>query len=244
MPDSQHSPLLSDAYAELAGLLLASETFEDFSQQMAELAARTVPAAATCAITLALDDRIVTVASADALGRLLDEQQYDIDEGPCLEAVRTGQAISSPDVSSETRWDGYPSTVLAHGIGSIYSEVLLVNGRPLGALNMYADAPGAFTPEVRSLVRALAHLAAAGMAGALKNFDEVTLTSRLRRALSTRGVIDQAVGIIIATQHIAPEEAFGVLRRISQTRNVRLHEVARELVNRAGGESAPGTARG
>ena len=84
-----------------------------------------------------------------------------------------------------------------------------VHGRSLGALNMYAHAPNAFSPEVKSLVRALAHLAAAGMAGALKNFDEITLTNRLRRALSTRGVIDQAVGIIIAHQHLTPEEAFG-----------------------------------
>ena len=81
--------------------------------------------------------------------------------------------------------------------------------------------------------RLVAHLTAAGMAGALKNFDEITLTNRLRRALSTRGVIDQAVGIIIAHQHLTPEEAFAVLRRISQTRNVRLHEVAKDLVTRA-----------
>jgi len=231
-------PVLSDAYAELAGLLLASETFDGFSQQIAELAARTVPVAATCAITLALDGRVVTVASADALGRLLDEQQYDIDEGPCLEAVRTGRAVSAPDVASETRWDGYPGTVLEHGIGSIYSEPLLVRGLTLGALNMYAHAPDSFAPDVKSLVRALAHLAAAGMAGALNNFDEITLTSRLRRALSTRGVIDQAVGIIIAHQHLTPEDAFAVLRRISQSRNIRLHEVAREIVIRASGDAS------
>ena len=239
---ADQDPQLSDAYAELAGLLLASETFDDFAQQIAELAARTVPVAATCAITLALDGRVVTVASADPLGRLLDEQQYDIDEGPCLETVRTGRAVDVSDVAAEARWDGYPTVVLGHGIGSIYSEPLLVSGRTLGALNMYAHAAGAFTPEVQTLVRALAHLAAAGMAGALKNFDEITLTDRLRRALSTRGVIDQAVGIIIAHQHITPEEAFGVLRRISQTRNVRLHEVARELVTRASVKGAPDTA--
>jgi GAF domain-containing protein len=226
-------PLLSDAYAELAGLLLSSESFDDFSQQVAELATRAVPVATTCGITVSLDGRVVTVASADPLGRLLDEEQYDIDEGPCLEAVRTGEAVSAPDVASEDRWDRYPSVVHEHGIGSIYSVPLLVRGRSLGALNMYADAAHAFTPEVRSLVRALAHLTAAGMAGALKNFDEITLTNRLRRALSTRGVIDQAVGIIIAHQHLTPEEAFAVLRRISQTRNVRLHEVARDLVTRA-----------
>ena len=238
-PDHQR---LSDAYAELAGLLLASETFDDFSQQVAELAARTVQVAATCGITLSLNGRVVTVASADPLGRLLDEQQYDVDEGPCLEAVRTGRAVNAPDVASESRWDGYPPIVLAHGIGSIYSEPLLVHGRALGALNMYAHAPDAFTPEVKSLVRALAQLTAAGMAGALKNFDEITLTSRLRRALSTRAVIDQAVGIIIAHQHVSPEEAFGVLRRISQTRNIRLHEVARELVTRVSGETSSDSA--
>ena len=107
-----------------------------------------------------------------------------------------------------------------------------MRGRALGALNMYAARPTRCAPAREPHARS-------GQPGrrrpgrCLANFDEITLTSNLRRALSTRGVIDQAIGIVIAHQHLTPEEAFDVLRRISQSRNVRLHQVASELVIRA-----------
>jgi GAF domain-containing protein len=224
--------LLTGAYAELAGLLLASTTFDELTQQVAELAARTVPVAATCAITVAVDGRPLTVAAADGLGRLLDEQQYVLDEGPCLQAVRTREPVRSDDLATDTRWDGYPARALAHGIGAVYSVPLLVGGRALGALNMFAGAAHAFDAPARDLIGALGNLAAAGMAGALANYDEITLTGHLRRALSTRGVIDQAIGIVIAHQHCTPAQAFDVLRGISQARNIRLHQIAAELVER------------
>ena len=230
---------LTDAYAELAGLLLATATFDELTQQIADLAARTVPAAATCAITVAVDDRPLSAAASDSLGALLDEQQYDIHEGPCLEAVRTREPVRADDLARETRWDGYPPRVLAHGVGSVYSVPLLVRGRALGALNMYARTAHAFDAPARDLIRALGNLAAAGLAGALANFDEITLTSNLRRALSTRGVIDQAIGIVIAHQHGTPAQAFDVLRSISQTRNVRLHQVATDLVERTATQPRP-----
>ena len=102
---------LTDAYAELAGLLLATATFDELTQQIADLAARTVPAAATCAITVAVDDRPLSAAASDSLGALLDEQQYDIHEGPCLEAVRTREPVRADDLARENRWDGYPRRV-------------------------------------------------------------------------------------------------------------------------------------
>ena len=119
MAQDDPSSIMSDALAELAGLLLGAESFDDLAEQIAQLAARTVPAAATCAITLSVADRALTVATADPLGRLLDEQQYDIDEGPCLEAIRTRVIVTAGDLATDTRWDGYPARALAHGIASV-----------------------------------------------------------------------------------------------------------------------------
>ena len=90
------------------------------------------------------------------------------------------------------------------------------------ALNMYSAAPHSFDADAVHLIGGLANLAAAGMAGALASYD-ISLTSRLRRALGTRGAIDQAIGIIIAGQPCTLAEALDVLRRVSQTRNLRLH---------------------
>jgi hypothetical protein len=93
------SGLTHAALAELAGLLMATRSFEQLMQRIAELAARTVPDAVTCGITLSQDGHVVTVASADPLARLLDEQQYELDQGPCLQALNTGLVVSAADLS-------------------------------------------------------------------------------------------------------------------------------------------------
>src|SRR6476469_10324570 len=100
--------LTPSALSELAGLLMATSTFDDLMQAVADLAARAVPAASTCGITLSENGHVITVASADALARLLDEQQYELDDGPCLQAMRTGTAVFTDDVTVETRLNGYP----------------------------------------------------------------------------------------------------------------------------------------
>lgn len=226
-----HSALpLSDALGELAALLLAADTVDDLTEQVAQLATRFIPAAVTCGITVSAAGRVLTVASADGLGRLLDEQQYDIDEGPCLEAIRTKQVVTAPDLATEDRWQPYPTRALAHGIAFVHSTPMLVLDECIGALNMYADTRNAFAAADVEATRALAALASAGAAGALRYADEATLTDHLRTALRSREVIDQAIGIVVAREHCPPQQAFAILRTISQTRNVRLNEVAAELV--------------
>jgi GAF domain-containing protein len=215
---------------ELAGLLMATESFEEVMQRIAGLAARLVPSAATCGITLAQDGHVVTVASADALARLLDEQQYELDEGPCLEALRTGQVVAAEDLSRESRWNGYPPRAFAHGVRTVYSSPLVVGDQTIGAINMYARPAHAFDPDARASIAQLTALAAATTTAAMRHYDEVTFSDHLRRALSSRSVIDQAMGIIIGMQRCSPDEAFEMLRTVSQNRNIPVREVAAELV--------------
>lgn len=118
-------------------------------QSVADLSGRAVPAAATCGITLSEGGHVITVASADALARLLDEQQYELDTGPCLQALRTGQVVVADDLSVETRWNGYPALAVAHGVRSVLSTPLLVGERSIGALNLYALAAGVFDEDSR-----------------------------------------------------------------------------------------------
>ncbi|MDQ3827623.1 MAG: ANTAR domain-containing protein, partial [Actinomycetota bacterium] len=65
---------------------------------------------------------------------------------------------------------------------------------------------------------------------ALRHYDEITLSDHLRIALSSRSVIDQAIGIVMAQRHCDPHTAFATLRTISQRRNIKLRTVAAELV--------------
>lgn len=224
-------PSTDETLGEIAGILLSTTTFDDLTHQIAELAARMIPAAATCGITLAEGGRVVTVAAADSVARLLDEQQYDLDEGPCLEALDTRRLVSSDDLTTETRWGEYPKRLVAHDICSMFAAPLIVIDVPIGALNLYARSPNAFDPDAQTAATQLARLTATIITAALRHFDEETLTDHLRTALASRSTIDQAIGIVMATQHCSPEDAFDVLRGASQHRNVPLRQVAEKLVS-------------
>jgi GAF domain-containing protein len=227
-------PFLRPALSELAGLLLATESFTELVQGVAELAVRTVDPVATCGITLAEQDRVFTVAAADELAIQLDEQQYELDTGPCLEALATGEVVDAPDLAIESRWEGYPAIALGHGIVGVHSVPLIVAGKPVGVLNLYARTPNAFSDLDRQLAALVAGQGAIAVTAALRHYDEVTLSDHLRIALSSRSIIDQAIGIVMVQQRGTPEQAFAVLRTISQRRNVKLRVVAAELVKTIG----------
>jgi GAF domain-containing protein len=227
------------ALSELAGLLMATGSFEELMQRIADLSARTVVGASTCGITLAQDGHVVTVASADPLARLLDEQQYELDQGPCLEALATAAVVSAPDLSRETCWNGYPVRALAHGVRAVYSSPLLVHDQPIGALNLYATTTDPSDDAAQETMAQIAALAAATITAAMRHYDEATLTDHLRSALSSRSVIDQAMGIVMATQHCTPDRAFDILRAVSQHRNIPIRQVAADLVAKTSDSPTP-----
>jgi hypothetical protein len=111
------------------------------------------------------------------------------------------------------------------------STPLIVDGKPVGVLNLYASTPRAFSAVDRQLAGLLAGQAAIAITAALRHYDEVTLADHLRLALSSRSVIDQAIGIVMAQRRCSPEEAFATLRTISQRRNIKLRHIAAELVD-------------
>jgi len=218
------------ALSELAGLLLSTRTFEDLVQGVAELSVRTLGPAATCGITLAQDGRVITVGASDSLAIQLDEQQYEHHTGPCLEALKIGEVVEAVDLAEETRWAVYPAVAMSYGIRSVLSTPLIVNDQPVGVLNLYARTALAFSDVDRQLALLLAGQATIAITAALRHYDEITLSDHLRTALSSRSVIDQAIGILMGQQRCGPEEAFALLRAASQQRNIKLREVAANLV--------------
>ena len=106
--------------------------------------------------------------------------------------------MSAPDLSRETRWDGYPARALAHGVRAVYSSPLLVNDQPIGALNLYGTTTDPFDAAAQETAAQLTALAAATITAAMRHYNEATLTDHLRGALSSRSAIDQAIGIVMA----------------------------------------------
>jgi GAF domain-containing protein len=231
-------PLLQDeaSTAELQALLLSAQDLEDFLQEVAVLAAARVAPGLSCGITLRPSGRPTTVASSDAFAAQVDEIQYGIENGPCLSAMRNGKVVHVEDTAAEPRWGTFETEAADRGVGSSLSMPLTADGLHVGALNLYAPDAGTFGEAEYRRAEAFAATATGALTLAIRHAEQADLTEHLRSALASRAVIDQALGIIMAQQRCASEEAFGILRAASQHRNVKLRQVATDIVTSVSGQ--------
>jgi len=193
-----------------------------------------------CGVTLQRRERPLTVVSTGGVADKLDEKQYGLDDGPCLQALRTGAVVHVPDTLNEGRWGSYPSFAADLGIRSSLSLPVPVGTHTAGALNFYAAQPDAFTESDRSALASCAAQAGGAIALAQRLADTEDFTRDLQTALTSRRVIDQAIGVVMAQRECTEEEAFDLLRRLSQETNLKLRDVCtRLLTNLAGRPPTP-----
>lgn len=232
MQDHDHDPALDQARAsiELQQLLLETEDLTGFLDEVAGYAAATVAPGVLCGITMQRDGLPMTAASNGPLALDLDEVQYGHHEGPCLKAMRSGGTVLVTDLATDTRFGDYQSDALAHGVVSALAVALDAGPDAGGALNLYATQAGVFTPARQEAAQVLAEEVSRALRLAVRLTDQVRLTRHLETAMASRSIIDQAIGVIMAQDRCTPTEAFEVLRRASNHRNVKLREVASTIV--------------
>lgn len=230
------------AATELHQALIETEDIDDFLHVIADLAAAEVASDLSCGITLVRDGLPTTVANSDEVAGRVDEVQYGYDVGPCLRAMRTGEIVSIDDLVSDESWDEFRMYALAHGVRSTYSVPLRVDHTSIGALNLYAREPHHFDAEARERAERFADEAGRALSLALRMSQQADMTKQLQTALASRATIDRAIGIIMGQNRCGAETAFGILRAASNHRNVKLREVAVEIVSAVGGASDGATA--
>jgi GAF domain-containing protein len=215
-----------------------AESVEEALQHVAEIGARTVRHEVLCSVTLRRDGELCTVGSSDSLATLLDDAQYGLRDGPCVQAMDDRTPVFVPDLETERRWGEYPAAAREFDIGSVYSHPLALDLNSLGALNFYAFRTGVFTDEIRCVCDGLAENASLLLQAAVRNVDRAVLAEQIHDALRHRSYIDQAVGIIMARQRVDAESAFAVLRRNASQRNVKLRDIAVRIIESTTGRPA------
>jgi GAF domain-containing protein len=161
----------------------------------------------------------------------LDERQYADDAGPCYDAALGGAAAHIPDMRAETRWPLFTAAARAAGALSSLATPIPLQHYANAAINMYATEPEAFDDEALALAQSFASYAGVALANMHLYESTRTLADQLQTAMESRAVIEQAKGILMAQQGCTPDEAFGLLVKLSQSSNRKLREVAQALVD-------------
>ncbi len=220
---------------DLHGALLSTASVEQFLHEMAVLAARLV-GGLSCGMTMQPNGRPVTVACSDPVAARVDEVQYELDDGPCLHAMRDGHMVRVEDTTDQAGWPEFEAQAASHGIRSCLALPLNADGKPVGALNLYARAASAFGPAEARRAENFAENASGALTLAIRLASHAALIEQLRSSLTSRTVIDQALGIIMAREHCTQSRAFAILRSASQNSNVKLRDIAGAVVTSVTGE--------
>ncbi|MTE21622.1 ANTAR domain-containing protein [Streptomyces sp. TRM43335] len=203
--------------------------------RLAEQVARCTPGCCGAAATVHVGDEraeaTVAVTHPD-LSELL-ALQWEGEEGPVPQALRTGHPTGSEDLLLEDRWPRYRARALEMGLRSGTTLPYRRDGLAL-TVTVYGFRPRPQTEAARSPAALLGDLAATGLARERRYRDALAEVEQLEEALRGRPVVDQACGIVMYVLGCDVEEAFALLRRISQQTNRKLADLARALVRTRG----------
>ncbi|WNV77203.1 GAF and ANTAR domain-containing protein [Geodermatophilus sp. DSM 44513] len=216
---------------------------DDLSQRLADLARRmqhqvdtpavlelivasiagTVPGAEEATISLVTGRRrVVSAAATDDLARRFDDLQQETRQGPCMDSMYERETVRVDDLATDQRWPALGRAAADAGLRSALCIQLFVQGEDLGAMNMLARTPQAFSDESERVGLLFASHAAIALAQAQK-------INHLELGMASRDLIGQAKGVLMERYKITSEQAFALLAKASQDANRKLVEVADHL---------------
>jgi hypothetical protein len=188
-------------------------------------ATASVPGVQHAGITVATRTGTVeTVGATHPLAVTLDDIQRRYAEGPCLSAAWDEQISRIDDMSAEGRWPRYRRDALQQTpIRSVLSFRLFLERKAMGALNFYAEVPHAFAEDAISV----------GLLWASHTSQAWKMAQRqqqYRASLESRDIIGQAKGVIMERYGIEADQAFSMLKVLSQESNTPLAAIAKRLL--------------
>ena len=173
------------------------------------------------------------VAATDAAMELLEQVQHDFDDGPYLQAYAQNQAVNIQDLGAAPTWVRLHAVVGQLLVRGVLSVPIRLAGQPIGTLDAYSTQPRAWTAHELDAMAEFAAVAGELVHTAVELASRELEVAQLQQALTRRVWIEQAKGVLAATQGTDPEAAFHQLRARARASSRKLAELAREVVQDA-----------
>jgi GAF domain-containing protein len=226
---------IATALNEAAKLMHAPSTLEETLEAITQATIQTVPGFDHVGISIThRDGSIETRSGSDQLVWELDEIQYAMKEGPCYDAIRGKGVVVVEHAPHDQRWPRYMPAAAKKGLRAQLGVGLFDDEDALGGLNLYSTSAETVSGDAIAIAELFASQAAIAL-GRSRH------ANQLNQALETRKVIGQAIGILMGKHRLTEERAFQFLVRASSTSNIKLRDVAAELVRTTNDEAIVGT---
>jgi GAF domain-containing protein len=222
---------LARALAEASARLHSQRSLETTLDTIVETALPMLPGIDHIGISIVHPDgKIETKAATDQFVWEMDSLQYELHEGPCVDTIEGQVLVAVEDARHAQRWPRYIPQAVQRGLRSQFAVRLFSEEGTLGGLNMYSVSRDDIDPSVPLVAELFATHATTALGRARKE-------DQLNVALQTRKLIGQAIGMVMERHQIDEDRAFHYLARVSQTSNIKLRDVAQELIEQANDKS-------
>ncbi|WNV87429.1 GAF and ANTAR domain-containing protein [Umezawaea sp. Da 62-37] len=228
---------LAVVFARMSGLLLSQETVATALELVVSSAAEVISGAAGVGVSL-MDDtgRRITAAASDPVVGRLDQLQYDLDEGPCLQAMADGVVCRIDDMGTEARWPRWTALAAGAGTCATMSVPLVAGDRCLGAIKVYATEAAVLGDREENLLGLFAAQAAVLVANVKAYDDAQRFSERLTAALRDRDAVNIAKGVLMERERVDADTAFALLMSLCERDAKPLHDVAWAVLRSSRGE--------
>jgi hypothetical protein len=175
-----------------------------------------------------------SICTTDAVSALIEDLQFTLGEGPCVDAHRVQHPVVEPDLANPDvgRWASFTAPVLASGVRAVFGFPVTVGDVKVGALNLYRDRPGPLTDDQRADAVMIAGIAARAIVQMQANAEPGALGADLEVGTNFQYVVHQAAGMVAVQLGVGVSEALLRLRAHAFSTDRLVADVARDVVAR------------
>ncbi|HYH32348.1 MAG TPA: GAF and ANTAR domain-containing protein [Pseudonocardia sp.] len=234
---------VAGALVEFADTLVAEFDIVEFLQRLTDRCVELLPVDAAGLVLADTAGRSQVLAATSDDARLVELIQLHLEEGPCVECLRDGQPVDVGDVAhAGQRWPRFSPALLRLGFHAVQALPLRRRSDVIGAMNLFRTTPGELDAPTVRIARAFTDVATIGLLQQRARREQELLVEQLQTALASRVLIEQAKGVLAERLKLGTEQAFTLLRQHARSRNHRLTDLARAVIEGHADLSRPGSA--
>jgi GAF domain-containing protein len=233
IPATASAAALPDALAALSQYFISHATMVEALQRVGQITLSALQRANSVAVSMTVDGRLGAHTYSDPQVEDVDRLQYETGNGPSVDTLLNGEVVVIRSTTSDGPYAAFRRAAIGAGVRSVLCLPMHTGTKIIGALTFYSTDEDAFAATDIEVGSTFAKQAAFVLANAQAYWDARTLSENLTQAMQSRAEIEQAKGIIMATAGLSADAAFEQLVKQSQHENVKVRDLATEIVRRS-----------